>query len=82
MVLLINSRGGVISVPEPRAKKLLATGKFQKAPEGAVKGQYLAEFDELAPKPEPKPEPKKKVAAKKSTKKTTKKAKSSTSKKK
>lgn len=73
MVLLVNSRGGVIRVPKPRAEILLAKGKHVKAPEDAVAGQYLAEFDELAPKPEPKP--KKAAPAKKTTKKKATKAK-------
>lgn len=77
MVLLVNSRGGVISVPKPRAEKLLAGDKFKKAPKGSVKGQYLVEFDELTPKPEEKESmatfKPKVLTPKKSTKKKTKK---------
>jgi hypothetical protein len=49
MVNLINTRGRVISVVENDAKKLLAAGSHQRAPEGVTTG-YLPEFDTSLPK--------------------------------
>lgn len=56
MVLLVNKRGGVISVQKPRAEALLKAGSHFNAPQGATAGTYLPQFDsavQLIPAKEP-----------------------------